>query len=197
MVGRKKSEIALCEGITEYYYLNSIRELLTTRPTPKIVKPYNMDELKRAIESYAVLGATRIHCLIDMDTKVSSPVTMTKYLQLKQKYHKKVVRKTDCEVFFYESLPSIERFFSYYFEYSTAEKGNEELKSWLKDKCKYGTHEHCLMKPSLHSRFVSYGGCLSNAIQNAKKSTAARTAGNYNCSYTEIGELIERLGIKL
>lgn len=63
MVGRKRSEIALCEGITEYYYLNSIRELLAIKPTPKIVKPYNMDELKRAIEGYAAKGATRIHCV--------------------------------------------------------------------------------------------------------------------------------------
>lgn len=192
----KKSEIALCEGITEYYYLNSLRDILAIKPTPKIVKPYNMDELKRAIEKYAAAGATKIHCLIDMDNKVSTPAMMKKYQQLKQKYHQKVARRTDCEVCFYESLPSIERFFSYYFEYSTAEKGNEELKSWLKAKCGYETHENSLKKPSLHSRFVSHGGCLSNAIQNAKKSTHVRVGNDYNCSYTEIGELIEYLGVK-
>ena len=51
-----------------------------------------------------------------MDNKASTPAIMTKYQRLKQKYDGKIIRKTDCEVRFYESFPSIELFFYYYFE---------------------------------------------------------------------------------
>ena len=192
----KNAEIIIGEGITEEYYFKSLRDILVTKPTPIHIKPYNMEELDKKIRECATMGYTRIYCLIDMDNKVDTPAKMEKYQRLKHRYHNKRVGKTDCEVCFYESHPSIELFFYYYFEMSTAEKSNNGLKSWLKGKCEYNTSEKYLTSHSLHNTFLSKGGCIQNAIRNAETSTQLRTADNYNCSYTEIGALIETLGIK-
>ena len=192
MATTKNADIILCEGITEKYYINSLRDILVVRPEVRPVKPYNMDELRCAIEECAKVGYTAVHCLIDMDNKVNNAKNMAKYLKLKQKYNGEYVKKTECRVYFYESLPSIEIFFYYYFENSTAEKTNDGLKSWLKHKCGYET------KPtfSFHNTFTRSGGCLKNAISNSKNSVRLRLDKSYNCSYTEVNNLIEYLGLK-
>lgn len=189
------AEIIIGEGITEKYYFLSLRDVLATKPTPIVLKPYNMAELEKTIKQCAQKGYTKIHCLIDMDNKLASP-NREKYKRLKAKYHKKRVGKTDCEVYFWESHPSIELFFYYYFEMSTAEKGNDELKSWLEHKFGYDVSEKYFTKNSLHGKMINNGGCLTNAISNAKNSIRLRADGNYNCSYTELGEFIETLGLK-
>ena len=155
-----------------------------------------MEELEKDIKRYANEGYTTIHCLIDMDNKVNNASYMQKYQRLKQIYGDKIVKKTECKVYFYESHPSIELFFYYYFENSTAEKTNNGLKSWLYHKCGYDTSEKWLKSHSLHNTLVKSGGCLKNAIANAKRSVKLRDIDNFNCSYTEIGDLIEYLGIK-
>lgn len=192
MATTKNADIILCEGITEKYYINSLRDILVVRPEVRPVKPYNMDELRCAIEECAKVGYTAVHCFIDMDNKVNNAKNMDKYLKLKQKYDGGYVKKTECKVYFYESLPSIELFFYYYFENSTAEKTNDGLKSWLKHKCGYET------KPtfSFHNTFTRNGGCIKNAISNSKNSVRLRLDKSYNCSYTEVSNLIEYLGLK-
>lgn len=196
MAGMKNSEIVIGEGITEKYYILSLLDTIKVRPTPIVVKPYNMEELDRAIELYANKGYTTIHCLIDMDNKVSNDSNMRKYQQLKQKYDGKTIRGTDCTVRFYESLPSIEQFLYYYFEYSTSAKTNNGLKSWLHHKSGYEVSEKWFRGHSIHNTLVKSGGCLSNAIINAKSSVRHRPNGSYDCSYTEVGEFIEHLGVK-
>ena len=189
-------EIFIGEGITEKYYMESMRDVLKTKPSHMKLKPYNLDELDRAIRKYANEGYTKIHCLIDMDNKVNNP----KYRELKNKFHNKTITNkqygTNCKVYFYESFPSIEVFFYYYFEYSTALKSNDGLKTWLKHKCGYDVSDKFLGKHSLHGLFKKNGGCLKRAIENSKKSIASRDDSNYNFIYTEMGKLIEELGIK-
>ncbi|MBP3670991.1 MAG: RloB domain-containing protein [Bacteroidaceae bacterium] len=192
----KNSEIVIGEGITEKYYILSLLDIIKVKPTPIITKPYNMEELEKDIKRYASEGYTTIHCLIDMDNKVNNASYMQKYQRLKQIYGDKIVKKTECKVHFYESHPSIELFFYYYFENSTAEKTNNGLKSWLYHKCGYDTSEKWLKSHSLHNTLVKNGGCLKNAIANGIRSVKLRDVDNYNCSYTEIGDLIEYLGIK-
>lgn len=193
----KTVDIILGEGITEKFYIESLRDKLITKPHYIQVKPYNIRELESAITKYAKDDyATTIHCLIDMDTKVRHPKAMEDYRKLKQKYDRKRVRKTDCEVRFYESFPSIEQFFYFYFESSTTQQTNDGLKSWLKHKCGYDTSLKYLRPHSLNGVFTKNGGCLRNAIANAKKSVKLREDNNFNCSYTEVGDLIEYLGIK-
>ena len=111
MAGMKNSEIVIGEGITEKFYILSLLDTVKIKPTPIVIKPYNMEELERAIKQYAANGYTKIHCLIDMDNKVDNDTNMRKYQRLKQKYDRKKVKKTECDVLFYESHPSIELFF--------------------------------------------------------------------------------------
>ncbi|MCH5237053.1 MAG: RloB domain-containing protein, partial [Muribaculaceae bacterium] len=117
-------------------------------------------------------------------------------IKFKQKYNHKKVGKTDCEVVIYESFPSIELFFFYYFENSTAEKTNSGLKKWLNHKCGYEPTTKFLISHSLHELLTCKGGNLGNAIKNSKLSLSSRIDGNLNCSYSEIGYLIESLGLK-
>ena len=155
MAGMKNSEIVIGEGITEKYYIISLLDTVKVKPTPIIIKPYNMEELDKAIKYYATEGRTAIHCLIDMDNKVNNDSNMKKYKKIKQKYDGKTVRGTDCIVRFYESLPSIEQFLYYYFEYSTSIKTNSGLKSWLHHKCGYDKHTGYDGKAYFHSRFTA------------------------------------------
>lgn len=196
MAAIRSAEIIIGEGITEKYYFDSLKDILVIKPkTPNPPKQYNMTELEKIIKKCAHEGYTKLHCLIDMDNKLVSP-NKEKYQQLKAKFHKKRVKGTDCEVYFWESHPSIELFFYFYFEQSTAEKSNEKLKSWLRHKFSYDTSEKYFTKNSLHGTMIRNGGCLKDAIRNAKDSTRLRVDDNYNCSYTELGELLESLGIK-
>lgn len=189
------AEIIIGEGITEKYYFESLRDILVIKPqTPKPPKQYNLAELEKIIKQRAKEGYTKIHCLIDMDNKLESP-NKERYQRLKAKYHNKCVKGTDCEVYFWESHPSIELFFYYYFEMSTAEKSNDGLKSWLEHKFGYEVSEK-YFKKSLHGNLTNNGGCLKEAISRAKNSVRLRDGDNYNCSYTELGEFIETLGLK-
>lgn len=200
MAALRNTEIIIGEGITEKYYFDSMRDVLKNKPKPISLKPYNLEELEKAIREFAEQGYTKIHCLIDMDNKIDNGTKQIKYRELKEKYHNKIISRpkkgVKCEVCFYESHPSTEVFFYYYFEYSTAEKSNEGLKSWLKDRCGYETSEKFLEKHSLHGTFKRHGGCLKKAIANSNKSAISRESDNYNFTYTEIGKLIEELGIK-
>lgn len=45
MAGIKNSEIVIGEGITEKYYILSLLDTIKVRPTPIVIKPYNMEEL--------------------------------------------------------------------------------------------------------------------------------------------------------
>lgn len=200
MVAMKNVEIIIGEGITEEYYFKSVRDVVYIKPLAKLIKPYNLKELEKAIKQYAEGGYTTIHCLIDMDNKVKKAETLSNYIKLKEKYHNKTISDgkngVNCKVYFYESYPSTEVFFYYYFEYSTAEKTNEGLKKWLNNRCGYETTENYLRKHSLHKEFKKHGGCLKLAIANSNKSVKSREEGNYNFTYTEIGGLVEKLGIK-
>ena len=193
-------EIIIGEGITEEYYFKSVRDVVYIKPPAKRIKPYNLKELEKAIKQYAEGGYTTIHCLIDMDNKVKKAETLSNYIKLKGKYHNKTIsdgkKGINSKVFFYESYPCTEAFFYYYFEYSTAEKTNEGLKSWLNNRCGYETSERYLSTHSLHKEFKKYGGCLKKAIENSNKSVKYREEGNYSFTYTEIGKLITKLGIK-
>lgn len=200
MATLRNTEIVIGEGITEKYYFDSMRDVLKNKPKPISLKPYNLEELEKAIREFAEQGYTKIHCLIDMDNKIDNGTKQIKYRELKEKYHNKIISRpkkgVKCEVCFYESHPSTEVFFYYYFEYSTAEKTNEGLKNWLNNKCGYEVKERFMEKHSLHGIFKKNGGCLKRAIENSLLSVTSREKSNYNFIYTEIGKLITELGIK-
>ena len=85
-----RSVLVLGEGPTEFYYFNSLRDVikgLTIKPD--YPKHTNLKELEAKIEEGIADGYDHIFCVIDMDTKDEMP-ERTRYARLKKKYAKPV-----------------------------------------------------------------------------------------------------------
>lgn len=124
-----------------------------------------------------------------MDVQCKDERSYKKYVRLRQKYHNK--KKKEILIVFFESFPSTEVFFRYYFEYTTTVQTNEGLKHWLRDKVGYYVKEKYLAKNPLHDVFCRNKGCLENAIKNSIHSVESRESDNFTCCFTEIGRMIE------
>lgn len=86
----KHSVLILGEGPTEFYYFNSLRDVikgLTIKPD--YPKHSSMKELEEKINDGIKDGYDRIFCVIDMDTKGEEP-ERTQYARLKKKYSEPV-----------------------------------------------------------------------------------------------------------
>lgn len=80
----KHSVLILGEGPTEFYYFNSLRDVikgLTIKPD--YPKHSSMKELEEKINDGIKDGYDRIFCVIDMDTKGEEP-ERTQYARLKR-----------------------------------------------------------------------------------------------------------------
>lgn len=194
----KTSVLILGEGPTEFYYFNSLRDVvrgLTIKPD--FPKHSSMKELEEKIEEGVKDGYDRIFCVIDMDTKDEEP-ERAQYARLKKKYSKPVSKPKKgiyCEVHFFETHRCTELFFLYYYRY-TARAYNEqqELLLDLKRQCGYEkTIDFFKKSKGLHSYFEKKGGKLDTAIRNAKHSMDEKLADNRNYTYSELGRMIEEL----
>ena len=121
---RKKSVtvVIVGEGITEKYFFDSLQDLLKIKPKSLVQKHTSISYLEKEIKSCLKDGYDRIYCLIDMDNKAGdgSPdhrKQREEYLKLKRQFHRKKIetRYGVAEVEMFESYPSIELFFLYYF----------------------------------------------------------------------------------
>ena len=192
-MGRIEPVAIIGEGITEKYYLQSLKGSQWIRPnykyyevTSSSAKGYE-DKIKEAIGD----GYTTIYCMFDMDVQCKDERSHEKYVRLRQKYHNK--KKKEIEILFFESFPSTEVFFRYYFEYTTAVQTNDGLKHWLRDKVGYDVKEKYFARNPLHDVFCRNQGCLEGAIRNSIRSVESREPDNFACCYTEIGSMIELL----
>ena len=192
------------EGITEKYYILSLRDVLQIKPG--YVKPKNssLKELEITIKSCIKKGYSRIYCMIDVDNKVHDgnpdhERNATDYARLKQRYHNKQHKCPDGSktlIVMVESFPATEIFFWYYFGYTSAVYSNQQLKSMLHKRIGYLTEEKYLIKHSIHDTLVEAGGSLKVAISASIQSGLSHGAGGYNKSYSEIGEMIRELNPK-
>ena len=199
---RKKSVtvVIVGEGITEKYFFDSLRDLLKIKPKSLVQKHTSISYLEKEIKACLKDGYDKIYCLIDMDNKAGdgSPdhrKNWEEYLKLKRQFHRQKIKTRDgvSEVEMFESYPSIELFFLYYFGFSGAEYSNEKLKKLLKEKTGYRPEEKFFIKNSLHHLFESKGGSLSTAIEASEHSVKIHDLENPHTSYTEIGLLIKKL----
>ena len=201
---RMRETIAVIgEGITEYYYIQSIKDCVKIKPKAFIPKNSGVKELENCIKSCISSGYSKVFCLIDMDNKSHDGVpeheaNRKKYLELKKKYHAKEHKHAGGKtlVKMLESYPSSEMFFYYYFKYSTASFGNNELKRLLNERTGYETTEKFLRATSLHNLFCCKEGDLKRAIEHACKSVDNRENGNPHAGFSEIGELFDYLVLK-
>lgn len=197
---RLKETIAIIgEGITERYYIESIKDCVQIKPQPIEAKNSSAKEFESKIKDCIIKGFSKIICLIDMDIKANDGIrdhvsNRAQYIKLKNKYHNKI--KNDSLVIMIESFPCIEVFFLYYFQYTSASQTNEGLKKQLNDRCGYLTSEKYLKRNSLHEVFECQGGSLKNAIKHSQKSVLELDDSNPHCVYTEIGKIFELLKYK-
>ena len=191
------------EGITEKAYVESIRDIIKYRPR-KIHQASSIAEIERCIKSCVARGVTDVLCLIDMDNKIADgqhdhDINAEKYHVLKAQYHNRILtnsKKESSHIVFIESYPSIEIFFLYYGQYTTAAKTNEGLKSELKDMYGYEVSAKYFNKHSLHEVvFSCNGGCLKNAINNSRKSAKNRCIDNKHAAYSEMHTLFDILEV--
>ncbi len=191
------------EGITEKYYLLSLRDFLKIKPTPIKPKNSSLKELENSIKECIKKGFSRIFCLIDRDNKIydgdpGHEANAKEYAELKRKYHKKQHRCSDGStsvVIMIESFPATEIFFLYYFGFTDAFFTNHQLKFLLNQRYGYLTEEKFLIKHSLHEVFTSYGGSLVVAINASEQSIRNKEENrNIHSSYSEIGVLLKFLG---
>lgn len=181
----KHSVLILGEGPTEYYYFNSLRDVVKGFAIkPDYPKHTSMKELGKKIEDGIADGYDRIFCAIDMDTKDKEP-ERTQYARLKKKYAKPVnnpQKGIHCEVHFFETHRCTELFFLYYFRYTArVYNGQPELLFDLNKQCGYEkTIEFFRKSKGLHAYFEKKGGKLDTAIRNANHSMEEKqlVAGN-------------------
>ena len=193
MVNVKDPVAIIGEGITEKYYIESLKDLKRLNHNPRYFKSTTTTtkEYENKIKEVIERGYTNIYCIFDMDIHSKDKASYLKYLALRRKYHNK--EKKGIYIRFFESNPSIEVFFRYYFEYIASTQTNEGLKRWLEDKVGYLVKEKYFVKNSLHDVFCRNGGSLDNAISNSIRSITSRDPDNYTCCYTEIGKMIQLL----
>lgn len=110
------------EGITESYYLLSIRNLINGTITPIAPKhSQGLLYLENKINECVEEGYDCVFCLMDMDTHVNK---IKEYKTFKHKYHNKVIKAktqdTKTTVTIIENSPCMELWFLYHFKYTTA-----------------------------------------------------------------------------
>lgn len=194
----KQTTLILGEGITEFFFLNSLKDdySILRSIKPDYPKNTSLDELEYEIEK-AIRDFNRLFCIIDMDNKHEGKERQ-KYLELKDKYHKKSIRDDkkgiDCYIQFFETDRCTEVFFLYYFYYTTKKFSSyEEVEKELHKFCEYEKRIKFFMKHPLHTYFKKKGGTLENAIKHAMKSKGYHEKSGSDCSYSELGELFKLL----
>lgn len=197
----RESAMIIGEGITEFYYFQSLRDVYKQVVfKPDCPKHTSIKELEIKIREAAEKGYTHIFCIIDMDTK-NKESERAQYKKLKAKFAKpinKPKKGISCKVEFFETHLCTEMFFRYYFGYTSCSYENQE--SLIKDlnKCvKYEkTIEFFRKSKGLHSYFERNKrnkGSLEKAIANAEKSMKEKEKDDRDYTYSELGRLMKAL----
>ena len=140
---RVKDAIAVIgEGITEYYYFNSVKDeykQLNLRPVyPK--HSTSLTDMRQEIEKAVEQEYSLIFCIIDMDNKKDGKEKQD-YEHFKRKFAgRHTIKKTQFkyEIRFIETERCTELFFLFYFAYTTRCFQNQpELLKALNKKCVY------------------------------------------------------------
>lgn len=199
---RMKEAIAVIgEGITEYYFFNSIKDeyrQLNLKPSyPK--HSSSLKDLEKEINKAIDMEYSQIFCVIDMDNKKEGKERQT-YENLKRRLQgKHTVKRTgyQYEIHFIEMERCTELFFLFYFAYTSKCYGNQtELLNELNKHCPYGKSEKFFRGHALHQYFQQNGGNFMQALRNAAKSMKEKEEASRDYTYSQMAELFEALGIK-
>lgn len=194
----RQTTLILGEGITEFFFLNSLKDDYNVLRSvkPDYPKNTNLEELEGEIKK-AIRDFNRVFCIIDMDNKQEGKERLN-YLELKNRYHNQYFKDDkkgiDCLVRFYETDRCAELFFLYYFSYTTKKfQSYDALAKVLNSHCEYEKTVKFLKTHPLHPYFKKKGGSLDTAIKNAKKSRIYKNETGSDCSFSELGDLFDEL----
>lgn len=198
MILPKKTIAVIGEGITEKYYLNSLKGVIKAQIKPLIPNhASSMAELERIIKQAIELGYDNIFCLIDMDNKKEGKNKDT-YLKLKEKYHDKTISKPKQGikpyVRFFENERCLEIWFYFYFrntskEYLSSDELCKELEVYKYEK----TEAFFRSCKGLHHFFECQGGSLELAIKNAEKSMKSKNRDERDYTYSEMADFFNSI----
>ncbi|MBE7659178.1 RloB family protein [Tenacibaculum finnmarkense] len=206
MRGRKTIAV-IGEGITEKYYIESLKGLSPFNIMPRElgIKASSLKSLAKHIDLCTKKGFDEVYCLIDMDGKTSGK-SKDDYLILKKKYHNKIFSKKsqglESKVFFIETERCTELWFLYYFTGSAITRKFNTYKELEKELRKYRPDYEKSVKyfkgqGNIHKRFENEvpKGSIKKAYNNSKASLASNKNDKRGYSYSEMHVLIKALGI--
>ena len=185
----RESAMIIGEGVTEFYYFQSLRDVYKQVVfKPDCPKHTSIEELKIKIREAVEKGYTYVFCIIDMDNKDKEP-ERTRYKKLKEEFAKPINQPKKgifCNVVFFET---------HYFGYTP--RPYEKQDSLIEDLNKYVEYEKTIdffrKSKGLHGYFERNGGNFKNAIANADKSMKEKENNNRDYTYTELGRLMKIL----
>ena len=189
------------EGITEYYYFNSLKDEFTQlnlRPMyPK--HSTSLVDLEQEIDKAIDRGYNLIFCVIDMDNKKDG-AEKQRYLNLKKRLEgTRTIKKTDqtYTIRFIENERCTELFFLFYFIYTSRHfQDQPAVLQELNKHCKYEKTEKFFKSHGLHQYFKKQGGSFMDALRNAARSMKEREQSGRDYTYSQMAELFAALDIK-
>jgi hypothetical protein len=206
----KRTIAIIGEGITEKYYIESLKGLTPFTVLPQALgrKASSLKELDKAIHDSIQKGFDEVYCLIDMDGKQEG-TSKANYNKLKTKYHNRIHGKKkdgiQCKVEFIETERCTELWFLYHFtktaitrEFCNYEELQAELRRYRPQYEK--TEKYFRAVSSLHAEMTTKRGShgsLGNALKNAKDSVATRDRDSRPYTYSEMFRLFEALGFDI
>ena len=197
----KDSIIVIGEGITEYYYFNSLKDTyrqLNIKPTyPK--HSTGLEYLSQEIDKAIDAGHSLIICVVDMDNKKEGKEKEDYERFKRSRVGVHTIKKTGLkyEIRFVENERCTEIFFLFYFAYtSRCFQSQSELLNELNKKCYYEKTEKFYRKYPLHQYFEKSGGDFKQALRNAAQSMKEKEETGRDYTYSQMAELFEALGIE-
>lgn len=196
----KDSIAVIGEGITEYYYFNSLKDEFTQlnlRPMyPK--HSTSLEDVEQEIDKAIDRGYNLIFCVIDMDNKKDGAEKQN-YLNLKKRLEGTwTIKKTDqtYTIRFIENERCTELFFLFYFIYTSRHfQDQPAMLQELNKRCKYEKTEKFFKAHSLHQYFQKHDGSFMDALHNAAHSMKEKEASGRDHTYSQMAELFEAIGI--
>ena len=196
-----KDAIAIIgEGITEYYYFNSVKDeykQLNFKPAyPK--HSTSLPELEQEIEKAIDMEYSLIFCIIDMDNKKDG-AEKKEYENFKKRLSgSHIIKKTNFRyvIRFIETERCTELFFLFYFAYTSRYfQDQPAVLKTLNNKCSYEKTEKFFRAHSLHQYFQAQGGDFMKALRNAAKSMKEKEETGRDYTYSQMSELFEAFDV--
>jgi hypothetical protein len=203
----KVAKVIIGEGITEKYYIESLKGLSPFKIEPRElgIKASSLKVLEKNILICIENGYDEIYCLIDMDGKTDGRAQVD-YSKLKNKYHNKIISKkskgTKSKIIFIETERCTELWFLYYFtknvmtrKFNSYKELENELRKFRPNYEK--TEKYFKSLGNINNNFESGNpkGSIINAYNNSKSSLKSNLKDERGYSYSEMHILIKALHI--